>query len=72
MYVPKDDYFVPVGLQRTNRKIGKIVYRGADESLAQPWKETSYSDQDLEHYTKTYGVQTTVIYKGCPESIQPF
>ena len=29
-------------------------YRGADKSLARPWKETSYSDQDLQHYTKTY------------------
>ena len=25
IYVPKDDYFVSVGLQRTNIKIGKIV-----------------------------------------------
>ena len=39
--------------------------RGADRSLAQPWKETSYSDQDLQHYTKTYGVQTTRIYFCC-------
>ena len=28
-------------------------YRGADKSLAQPWKETSYNDQDLQNYTKT-------------------
>ena len=33
--------------------------RDADKSLALPWKETSYSDQDSQHYTKTYGVQTT-------------
>ena len=39
--------------------------RGADKSLARPWKETSYSDQDLQHYTKTYGVQTTAIYSCC-------
>jgi len=37
-------------------------YRGTDKSLARPWKETSYSDQDLQHYTKTYGVQTTEMY----------
>jgi len=36
-------------------------YRGADKSLARPWKETSYSDQDIQHYTKIYGVQTTGI-----------
>ena len=37
-------------------------YRGADKSLARPWKKTSYSDQDLQHYIKTCGVQTTGIY----------
>jgi len=31
--------------------------RCADKSSARHWKETSYSDQDLQHYTKTYGVQ---------------
>ena len=36
--------------------------RGAEKSLARPWKETSYSDQDLQHYTKTYGLQTAVVY----------
>ena len=41
------------------------LYRSADKSLAQPWKETSYSDQDLQHYTKTYGLQTTGIYSCC-------
>jgi len=30
-----------------------MLYKGADKSLAQPWKETSYSDQDLQHHTKT-------------------
>ena len=30
---------------------------GADKSLARPSKETSYSDQDLQHYTKICGVQ---------------
>jgi len=45
-----------------------IYYRGADKSLARPWKETSYSDQDLQHYTKTYGVQTTGIYSCCMKS----
>jgi len=34
-----------------------FYYRGADKSLAQPWMETSYSDQDIQHFTKTYGVQ---------------
>jgi len=38
-----------------------LKYRGADKSLARPWKETSYSDRDLQHYTNTYGVQTTGI-----------
>ena len=42
-----------------------IFYRGADKSLARPWKETSYSNQDLQQYTKTYGVQTTGIYSCC-------
>ena len=23
------------------------IYQGADKSLARPWKETSYSDQEL-------------------------
>jgi len=41
------------------------LYRGADKSLARPWKETSYSDQDLQHYTKTYGVKITAIYCCC-------
>ena len=43
----------------------QAVYRGADKSLARPWKVTSYSKQDLQHYTKTYGVQTTGIYCCC-------
>ena len=30
----------------------QAAYRGADKSLARPWKVTSYSDQDLQHYTK--------------------
>ena len=38
------------------------IYRGADKSFARPWKETSYSDQDIQHKTKTYGVKTTGIY----------
>ena len=38
------------------------MYRGADKSLVRPWKETSYSEQDLQHYTKISGVQTTGIY----------
>jgi len=37
-------------------------YKGADKSLARLWKETSYGDQDLQHYAKTYGVKTTGIY----------
>ena len=40
-------------------------YSDANKSLALPWKETSYNDQDLQHYTKTYGVQTTGIYSCC-------
>ena len=42
-----------------------ILYSGADKSLARPWKETSNSDQNLQHYTKTYGVETTAIYSRC-------
>ena len=34
--------------------------RGADKSLARPCKETNYSDQYLQHYSKAYGVQTTI------------
>ena len=34
------------------------LYRGADKSVALPWTETSYSDQDLQHNTDTYGEQT--------------
>jgi len=30
------------------------LHRGADKSLARPWKETCSSGQDLQHYTKTY------------------
>ena len=41
------------------------VYRSADKSLARPWKESSHSDQDSQHYTSTYGVQTTGIYCFC-------
>ena len=29
----------------------------ADKSLARPWRETRYSDQDLQHYAKTYDVR---------------
>jgi len=39
--------------------------RGADKSLARTWKETSYSDQDLQDHTNTCGVQTTAIYSCC-------
>jgi len=42
--------------------------QGAGKSLARPWKDTSYSDQDLQHYTKTYGVQTG-IYSRCVVSL---
>ena len=40
----------------------RVLYRGADRPLARPWKDTSYSDQDLQHYTKIFGVQITGIY----------
>ena len=30
-----------------NKIVLDCTYRGADKSLARPWKETSYSDQDL-------------------------
>ena len=40
-------------------------YRVADKSLARPLKETSYSDQDLQNYTKTYNTipRTTTLYQ---------
>ena len=41
-----------------------ISYRGADKSLAGLWKETSYSDQDLQHYANTYYVKKQ-IYSCC-------
>jgi len=40
------DIFAPIDLMQ-----GK--YRDAEKSLARPWKETSYSNQDLQYYTKT-------------------
>jgi len=43
----------------------KYYTRRADKSLARPWKETSYSDQGLQHYTITYGVQTAAVYCCC-------
>jgi len=36
-------------------------YRSADKSLARPWKERSYKDQDLQYYSKTCGVKTEGI-----------
>jgi len=46
-----------------NTEPGKsLIYRDAHKSLARPWQETSYSNQDLKHYTKNYGEQTTGIY----------
>jgi len=42
-----------------------ICTRDVDKFLAQPWKVTSYSYQDLQHYTETYDVQTTGIYSCC-------
>jgi len=41
------------------------MYRGADKSLARPWKQTSYTDQVLQNYINTDGVQTTTIYFCC-------
>ena len=38
-----------------SKHVALLKYRRADKSLARPWKETSYSDQDLQHYTNTYG-----------------
>ena len=62
--------FMYIPMHCTVRKWAvKSMYRGADKSLARPWKETSYSDQDLQHYTKTYGVQTAGIYCCCLHTI---
>ena len=51
------------------RNTKSATYRGADKSLARPWKERSYSDQDSQHYTNTYGVQITGIYSCCLHAI---
>ena len=42
-----------------------LLFSGADKSLARPWKETSYNDQDLQHNTETYGLQITGIRFCC-------
>ena len=39
--------------------------RGADKSLALPWKKTICSEQYLQQYTKPYGVQKAGIYSCC-------
>jgi len=52
-------------VQTIQNTVNTSSYKGADKSLARPWKETSYSDRDLQHYTKTYGIQTTGIYSCC-------
>ena len=44
-------------------------YRGADKSIARTWRETSYSDQNSQHCTNTYGVQTTSVYCCCLYSL---
>ena len=36
-------------MSQTIVKKYKGMYCGADKSLARPWKETSYSNQDLWH-----------------------
>ena len=49
-----------------------LCTRGAGKSLVRPWKETSYSDQDLQHYTKNYGVQKNrniFLYRGADKSL---
>jgi len=56
---------VCIGHHQVVLRLVEQLYRGADKSLARPWKETSYSDQDLQHCTKTYGVHTTGIYSCC-------
>jgi len=54
-----------LGTHRCEQDIHRHKYRGADKSLARPWKEASYSDQDWQHHTKTCGAQTTAIYCCC-------
>jgi len=70
MYIEQLREMVPPLIQSTVAVCNQVTllmlyYRHADKSLAQPWKETSYSDQDLQYYTKTYGVQRTGIYCCC-------
>ena len=49
-------------MQCRGQTVPTILHRSADNSLARPWKETSYSDQALQHCTKTYVVQTAGTY----------
>jgi len=63
-----DIFNVNPGITTGNEARIKVIvqyYRGADKSLARTWKETSYSDLDLQYSTKTYGVQTTGINSRC-------
>ena len=63
------EYVILIAFPRQHwlRELASVLdlYRGADKSLARPRKETSYSNQDSQHYTKTYGTQTTGIYCCC-------
>ena len=54
---------VCIGHHQVVLRLVEQLYRGTDKFLARPWKETSYSDQDLQQYTKAYCVQTIGIYK---------
>jgi len=58
LYIPAT-FSLPYPLDRGPKR---VVYRGAGNSIAGPWTETSCSDQDLQHHTKTYGVQIKGIY----------
>ena len=55
-------YYIKNSYMFRHLSANRYIYPGADKSLARSWKETSYSDQDLQQYTKTYDVQTTAIY----------
>jgi len=50
---PNAQYHLHINRDTTLTCFSKKYYRGADKSLAQPWKETSYSNEDLQHYTRT-------------------
>jgi len=46
-----------------SRRVSLSLYRGSDKSLARPWKETSYSDQDLRLRLKCDGTRAETRFR---------